>query len=300
MESRIPDQYEMGMARTMNMVMKNKFHIDMTLEQARNDLIKGMYDPGGKKLLEMQKKAGIDKTVIFGSDFGLEIGDPVIPVFENNKMYADLAKEHPDKFVALCAIDPRRRGAIKHVEQCMEEWGMRGMKMHPAAGFYPTDEILYPFYEKCADWGVPIVFHSGAQPAAPVYLDQQRPCFIAEAATRFPDTKMIIAHVAMDLWVEAVMFGKLIPNVYFDLSYHQFTYVVQGPEKFFKWIRTLIDECGVSKLLWGTDTPLPSTILSDDQYVKAFLDAYEQGLFTKEEMEMMMWRNTAEVFGIVD
>lgn len=300
MEGFIPEAYEDGMARTMRLVMKNKFNIDMTLIQAREDLIKGMYDPGGKKLLEVHKQAGINKTVIFGSDFGVEIGDPAISVFESNKIYAELAKEHPDRFVALCAIDPRRRGAMRHVEQCMEEWGMRGLKMHPAAGFYPTDQVLYPFYEKCADWGVPIVFHSGAQPAAPVYLDTQRPCFIAEAASRFPNTKMIIAHVAMDLWVEAVMFGKLIPNVYFDLSYHQATYVTRGPQRFFEWIRELINECGAGKLLWGSDTPLPSALLPDDQYVKAFLDSYKQGLFTEEEMEMMMWRNTAEVFGIPD
>ena len=93
------------------------------------------------------------------------------------------------------------RGALKHCEQCIEDWGMRGFKLHPAAGFKATDEIMYPLYEKCADWErAPGSSHAGGQPAAPVYLDTQRPVFIAEAATRFPDTKMIIAHVGMDLW----------------------------------------------------------------------------------------------------
>lgn len=294
----IPDAYEMGMARTMRLVIKNQLGVDMTLEDALNNLVKGLYDPGGKKLLEAQDNAGIDKTVIFGSDFGTKIGDPRGSLFDANKIYADIAKEHSDKLIALCAIDPRRPGAMKHVRQCIEEWGMKGLKLHPAAGFYPTDEILYPFYEECADRGLPIVFHSGAQPAAPVCLDTQRPCFIAEAATRFPDAKMVIAHVAMDLWPEAIMYGKLIPNVYFDLSYHQFTYVARGPQKFYEWLRTLIDECSASKLMWGTDTPLPCQVLPTDQYVKVFTERQTDIQFSDEEMEKIMWKTAADVFGI--
>jgi uncharacterized protein len=294
----IPDAYEMGMARTMKLVLKNKFNHDMTLDEALNTLIKGMYDPGGKKVLENMKTAGIEKSVIFGSDFGAEIGDPKIHPFEANKIYADIAKKHSDKLTALASIDPRRPGAIKHCETCIEEWGMRGFKMHPAAGFYPTDEVLYPLYEKCADWGVPIVFHAGSQPAAPVKLDTQRSLFLAEAATKFPDTKFIMAHVAMDLWHEAIMYGKLIPNLYFDLSYHQFSYVTWGPQKFYEWVRLLIDECGASKLMWATDTPLVNAVLAPDLYVKVFTERQTDINFTDEEMEMIMWGTAAEVFGI--
>jgi uncharacterized protein len=298
MDKGIPDAYEMGMARTMKLALKNKFNIDLSLEDARNNLIKGMYDADATKLLYTMDKAGVEKTVIFGSDFGAKIGDPEIHPFEANKILANIAKKYPDRFVALCAIDPRRPGAMRHMEKCIEEWGMKGLKLHPAAGFYPTDEILYPFYEKCGDWGFPIVFHTGAQPAAPVCLDTQRPCFIAEAATRFPDTKMIMAHAGMDLWNEAVMYGKLIPNVYFDLSYHQFSYVSWGPQKFYEWLRFLINECGASKLLWATDTPLPCAILPTEQYVKIFTEPQTDINFTDEEMELIMWKNTAEMFRI--
>ena len=293
----IPDAYELGMARTMALALKNKMGIDMSVDDALNQLVKGMYDPNGEKFLNDMDTAGIERAVIFGSDFGSEIGDPAIHIFEANKMYADLAKAHPDRFTAMCSIDPRRPGALKHCEQCIEDWDMKGFKLHPAAGFKATDEIMYPLYEKCADWGVPLVFHTGAQPAAPVYLDTQRPVFIAEAATRFPDTKMIMAHVGMDLWNEAVMYGKLIPNVYFDISYHQFSYVSWGAAKFYEWLRFLINECGASKLMWATDNPLPCAILPTDQWVKAFLDTQTDGLVTKAELEQIMSGTAADVFG---
>ena len=292
----IPEAYKMGMARTMRLVLKNKHNMDMSLEEARNNLIPGMYDPDGEKFLSQMDAAGIDKAVIFGSDFGKELGDPAVHPFESNRHYARIAKNHPDRFLAVCALDPRRPGAIAHAEQCIEAWGMGGFKLHPAAGFYPTDEILYPLYEKCAHWNVPLMFHTGAQPAAPVYLDHQRSLFLAEAATRFPDTKFIMAHVAMDLWEEAVMYGKLIPNLYFDLSYHQFNFNTWGTKKFYSWLRFLIDECGASRLMWATDSPLPCTMMSPEQWVKVFTEPQTDITFTPEEIEMIMSGTASSVF----
>lgn len=297
-ENCIPPQYEKGMARTMKLVLKNKFKMDLTLDEVHEKIIRGMYDADGTKFLKEMDKAGIDKAVIFGSDFGSELGDPEIHPFEINKLYADLARKHPDRFISLCALDVRRPGAFRHAEQCIEKWGMKGFKLHPAAGFYPTDEVLYPLYEKCAEWDVPLVFHTGSQPAAPVYLDTQRSLFLAEAATRFPDTKFIMAHVAMDLWEEAVMYGKLIPNLYFDLSYHQFSYHSWGPDKFYKWLRFLIDECGAGKLMWATDSPLPCAVLPPDAWVKVFTAPETDVRFTDEEIEQIMSGTAAEVFGL--
>lgn len=298
MANGIPDAYELGMARTLSLALKNKLGIEMSVQDALNQMVKGMYDPEGEKYLNDMDAAGIEKAIIFGSDFGAEIGDPAVHIFEANKIYADIAKKHSDRFAALCSIDPRRPGALKHCEQAIEEWGMKGFKLHPAAGFKATDEIMFPLYEKCADWGVPLIFHTGAQPAAPVYLDTQRPVFVAEAAARFPNTKMIMAHAGMDLWNEAVMYGKLIPNVYFDLSYHQFSYVSWGPDKFYDWLRFLINECGASKLMWATDNPLPCAVLPTDQWVKVFTERETDIPFTDEEMEMIMYKTTEQVFGL--
>ncbi len=297
-EEGIPRAYLLGMARTMKLVLKNKLNMDLSMEDALNNVVAPMYDPDGKKFLAEMDKAGVDKAFIFGSDFGAEIGDAPMHIFEANEYYASLAKKSKGRFIALAAIDPRRPGALKHCEKCIEQLGMKGLKLHPAAGFYPTDQVLYPFYERCADWNVPIVFHTGAQPAAPVHLDTQRPLFIAEAATRFPSTRMIMAHVGMDLYNEAVMYGKLIPNVYFDLSYHQFSYASWGAQKFYEWLRFLIDECGASKLMWATDSPLPCAILPVDAWVKVFTERSTSIQFTQDEMDMIMGGTAVEVFNI--
>ena len=93
------------------------------------------------------------------------------------------------------------------------------------------------------------------------------------------------------------MYGKLIPNVYFDISYHQFSFVSWGAPKFYEWLRFLINECGASKLMWATDNPLPCAILPTDQWVKAFLDAQTDGLVTQDELKQIMSGTAADVFG---
>jgi predicted TIM-barrel fold metal-dependent hydrolase len=294
----MPEAYHQGVAKSVRLMMKNQHNIDMTLDEVEEKVMPGMYDPAGKVYLDLAAKAGIDKAMIFGSDFGVEIGDPEIHPYDTNRRLADLAKKYPDKFIALAALDPRRPGAVKHFRTCVEEWGMKGLKLHPAAGFYPTDQICCPFYEMCADYGLPIIFHSGAQPAAPVKLDSQRPVFIVEAATRFPDTKMIIAHAAMDLWPEAVMYGRLVPNVYFDISAYQFNYLYWGSHKFYEWLRALINQCGAGKIMWATDHPLPNVALQPDAWVKVLTEPKTSISFTDKEIEMLMGGAAAGVFGI--
>ena len=294
----IAESYNQGVARTVRLTMKNQHKMDMTLDEIWENVMPKMFDGEGKEYLGLMDKAGIDKAMIFGSDFGVQLEEPKIHPYETNRRLADLAKKYPDKFIAVAALDPRRPGAVKHFRTCIEEWGIKGLKLHPAAGFYPTDEICYPFYEMCGEYGLPIIFHSGAQPAAPVKLDTQFPVYIAEAATKFPDTNMVIAHVGQDLWPEAVMFGKYIPNVYYDISAYQFNYLFWGSERFFKWLRDLIDTVGGSRVMWATDHPLPNVALSPEDWVKVFTERKTDVPFSDSEIEILMGGAAAELFGV--
>ncbi len=293
----LPRKYEEGTARTISLAMKTKFKMDMSLE----DMMKTsniMYDPGGEKFLKAMDIAGIEKAVIFSVDIGEEIGDPGIHPFETNRTYAEMAQKHPDRYVALAALDPRRSGALEHYEDCLKNLGMKGLKLHPAAGFYPADEVLTPFYELSAQYNAPVLIHSGTQVAAPIYFDPQKPTWIAEAAARNPDTKFIMAHVGMDLHVEAVMHGKMIPNLYFDVSAHQMSYVQWGADRFYQWLRDLIDVIGAFRIMWATDSPLPSMAMAPDLWVKTFTKPNTKIKFSKEEMEQIMHGTAAELFGI--
>lgn len=288
----VPKLYEEGVARTMAAAAGRVMGLELSLEQAM-DLFP--FDSDGTLYLGLADEAGIDKAVLFGVDFGEEIGEPEIPIFEMNRRYADMVKAHPDRFVALCAIDPRREGAMDHITQCIEEWGMKGIKLHPSAGFNPMDEVMHPLYEKCAEWDVPLLFHSGGQPAAPVVLETARPVYVAEAASKFPDTKFILAHFGMDWWPEALMFGRLLPNLYFDCSYWQMPFT-QHPEEYYELLRRFITDCGAQKVLWGTDTPLPNVLVPPKEWVDIHTNPRTEISFSKEEIEALMGTNAQKIF----
>lgn len=296
-EGTTPAAYQEGIARTVNLQMKIQYKVDMKLTDMLQ-LSALMWDEKGEKFLKAMDTAGIEKSVLFSADFGPEVGEPPIHPFDTNKIYADIAKVHPDRYVALCAVDPRRPGALDHYRQCVEDWGMKGLKLHPSAGFLPTDEVLEPFYEKSAEWDLPIVIHCGNQIAAPVHFDQQRPVFIAEAAARHLDTKFIIAHVGMDLHNDAIMYGKTIPNLYFDISTHQWSYRSWGADRFYQWLRQLINDLGAFRIMWATDSPLPNIMMAQDIWVKVFTKPQTRIKFTREEMEMILHGTTAELFKI--
>ncbi|MBN2026336.1 MAG: amidohydrolase [Actinobacteria bacterium] len=291
----VPLAYEEGCIRTMVMAAGRALGQKFTYEQGKEMLYPMLQDEKGEKYLAHMDEAGIDKAVLFGVDFGEELGEPEIPIFEMNRKYADLCKAHPDRFVALCAIDPRRKGAMDHIVQCIEEWEMKGIKLHPSAGFNPMDPVMYPVYEKCAEWDLPLLIHSGAQPAAPVVLETARPVWIAEAASKFPDTKFIAAHFGMDWWPEAIMFGRLLPNLYFDCSYWQFLFGMHG-EEYYSLLRRFIDDCGAEKVLWGTDTPLPNVLMPPKDWLDVHTNPRTEVAFTPEEIKTITETNSVELF----
>ena len=153
-------------------------------------------DPDGTKLIAEMDDAGVDMSVIFQVDWAYGVtGEPKVSNREQNKVLADYAKEHPGRFIPLCAIDPRRPDVIQQATEAIEEWGMKGFKLMPSAGFKPNDRICYPLYEKCAEWRMPIVFHSGG---LEFNWELSSPNLIATAAEDHPDVKMVMAHAGLE------------------------------------------------------------------------------------------------------
>ena len=104
-------------------------------------------DPDGTKLIAEMDDAGVDMCVIFQVDWAYGVtGEPKVSNREQNKLLADYAKEYPGRFIPLCAIDPRRPDVLQQATEAIEEWGMKGFKLMPSAGFKPNDRICYPLY----------------------------------------------------------------------------------------------------------------------------------------------------------
>jgi len=257
------------------------------------DLLKERVDPDCSKLIETMDRAGIDKSVIFGVDWSYAVtGEPRVNNREQNRFHADMAKKWKGRFIALAALDPRRPDVIEQATEAIEEWGMRGFKLHPSAGFYPQDPVCFPLYEKCAEWGVPIVFHSGG---GEVHWEYAQPMYIASAAERFPEVKMVMAHAGMESCPQALLAASMMPNVFLDISLRQWDFRVNS-DKFYQWLRNLIDWAGPEKLLFASDAPLPTFLLPQDEWVRVIKEPQTEVKFTSEEIDMILGKAAEAVF----
>jgi predicted TIM-barrel fold metal-dependent hydrolase len=257
------------------------------------EMVKERVDPTGEKLIAEMDDAGIDKSVIFGVDWAYGVtGEPKVRNREQNKYLADYAKEFPGRFIPLAALDPRRPDVIEQATEAIEEWGMKGFKLMPSAGFMPNDPLCFPFYEKCAEWQVPIMFHSGGLEFNWQYSS---PNLIASAAEEFPEVKMIMAHAGLESWEQCRLACAALPNVYMDISIRQFDYQI-NQEKFYGWLRDMIDWTGPWKILFASDAPLPTFYLPNKDWVDAINEPKTDIEFTREERDIILGKAAEAVF----
>lgn len=267
---------------------KTKISVDEYVSMAR-----GLMDPDGSKLIASMDAAGVDKSVIFGVDWAYGVsGESKVSVREQNRFYSELAKNYKDRLIALAAIDPRRPDMLERATEAIEKWDMRGFKMMPNTGWFPNDPICFPLYEKCAKWGVPIVFHSGGYE---LQWECGQPMYIASAAERFHDVKMVMAHAGGESWSQAMMAASQIPNVFLDISLRQFDYKT-NPEEFYRWLRKLLDWVTPWKILFGSDGPTTSLMMSDTEWLNVIKEPSSSDLLTDEEREIILGKAAQSVF----
>jgi hypothetical protein len=261
-------------------------------------------DPTGDQLIADMDESGVDVSVVFPVDYSLATDQPCsgesegVSIAEQNRIFGEIASNHGDRLAHLNSIDPRRRDAVAQLERCVTEDGARGLKLHPTAGFYPDDPICYPLYEKAQELGVPVLFHTGTQPA-PMKAKFARPIFVDGVAADFPDLKIVMAHVGLCWWREALALAGTKWNLYVDFSGWQRTFM-HDPENFYEMLRHAFDEIGPWRVMFGTDNPYLRLMLPTKAWVDGVKAAVESKKFSfsQEEIDIALGPAAARLFNI--
>ena len=251
-------------------------------------------DPEGDHVVEMMDKAGVDKGVIFPVDWEPVTGAPKVPIREQNKAHADAAKKHKGRFIPICALDPRRGNALDLAKEAIEDWGMKGFYFMPPAGFRPDDPICFPIYEKCIDWGVPMIIHSGKEIA---HWDYNHPVIIANTALRYPELTVVIGHAGTRIYRREALEAATIPNVHLDFSEYQGFWRVH-PDRFYQWLRDVVDDVGADKVMFGSGFPNPNVLTPEAEWVNAIKEPETDITFTEEEKALILGGAARKVFKI--
>jgi uncharacterized protein len=257
-------------------------------------------DTTGEKTIANMDEAGVDKSCIFTVDYGLLAGEPVLSMEEQNKLIVEAAARFPDRLIPFFTVDPRREGGLDLFKRAIEDWGMKGLKLHPTSGYFPYDPVVYPFYEKCMDYSIPVLIHTGSQPA-PLKFRFAQPINVDDVAADFPDLPIIMAHVAHSMWQEALLVAEIKPNIYFDFSGWQMRFL-SHPAEFYRMLRAVIDQIGPWRVFFGTDGPYYNVLCPWGTWVKAITEP-DPGVcpevsFTPEEAEIIMGKAFARLMNL--
>ena len=293
------DNWWRGIANSAVQILRSA-GIEMSAEEIIDVLLPQVCDPTGQKLVSNMDEAGIETTVIMPVDFGIQIGEPSISYHEQNRIFADLQNKYPEKIVACAGVDPRRSDAKSMVRQAIEEWGCKGLKLHPGSGYYPNEVNTYQLLEAIADLKGPILFHTG-QVIAPLRSKYCDPIYLDDLLLDFPELTFIAAHLGVG-WRESLFhMAQTKTNLMADISGWQTT-ATRNTEEFCQTLRRALDHFGQERILFGTDGPYYQPIMPDKDLINLIQDlpqkAPEGSKFTREEIDALLSGNAKRLLGL--
>jgi predicted TIM-barrel fold metal-dependent hydrolase len=238
-------------------------------------------------LISDMDQASVEKSVVLGQD----VRSVERPEFANytipNESLKKLVDEHPDRFIAFGSVDPRKEDALPNLRKIAIDYGFKGIKLHcDALGINPNDKDLYPIYEKCQEYGLIILHHTGTTGLGYCKIKHGHPVDLDDIAQDFPELKLICAHFGWPWMEECFAVATRNPNVYVDISGWLARYF---PPLLITYINGLLK----NKILFGTDYPMIRTPL----WMKEF-DEFCRPKLKEGVAEKVLYENAKHLLGI--
>ncbi|WP_067893472.1 amidohydrolase family protein [Nocardia vaccinii] len=131
------------------------------------------------------------------------------------------------------------------------ESGARIFKVHIQVGdFSPVDPLLAPVWDALSAARVPVLVHCGSGPAPGRFTG---PGPITELLRRFPDLRLIIAHMGAPDYTEFLDIAERYPRIHLDTTMN-FTDFFDSQDPFPETERTRLLALG-DRILFGSDFP---------------------------------------------
>ena len=293
----MPKEFFYGIARFITYEFA-KSGVHQSNEEVGDGLIDASDDPCAESLLAEMEEAGIDRSILLPVDFEVAFPGQEVPMQEVNRLHAELARQHPQRLIAFAGIDPRRGNAVELFTQCVQDWGMQGLKLHPTAGFYPNQKEVYPLLEKACAWKVPVLIHSGSM-MVPLRSKYSQVIHLDDLGADFPDLTVIAAHCGGIFGYQqmiSVMTTKL--NILVDISAWQLVATKNYPY-FCRALRDVMDFAGCERILFGSDSPSFRSFMSNPDWVQTIKDlprnAPDGISFKEEEIAAVLGGNAQRV-----
>ncbi len=253
-------------------------------------------------------KAGaeVDLTVTYADYRGTAPDDMITIVFGGKARLSGLWVD--DDYVArYVAQDPKRLIGFLSVDPTQPDWqdelrrghqtlGLRGIKLMPMyAGFKPDETWLDSLWRYASDHRLPVLLHTGTTFISQAPLECTLPRHVDPVATRFPEVRIIMAHLGHPYEGEAIVTARKHPHVYCDISALHYR-----PFQFYHSLM-LVQEYGIwDKVLFGTDYPFTTAnaTLNGLRSLNDMLAGTALPRLDSQALERLIARDTLAVLGL--
>ena len=230
------------------------------------------------------------RTIVFGGKAKLS------GVWVEDRFVAETVARSPDALIGFLSVDPTQEGWQDELREGHQDLGLQGIKLLSMyAGFRPDDPSVEPLWRYAREHGLPVLLHTGTTFVSQAPLECTLPRHLDPVAIRFPDVKIILAHLGHPYEGECVAVIRKHPNVYADLSALHYR-----PFQLYHSLM-LVQEYGVwDKLLFGTDYPFTTVdaSLAGLRSLNNLLEGTALPRLDADELESVIYRDSLSILDL--
>lgn len=250
-------------------------------------------------LIKQLDQAGVDVACIMAGDWNRVHPIEQRPYSVTNEFVAGLVAEYPKRFVGVASPDPIKdpAGAAQELEYAVTELGFRAVKVYPTYHhFDPMDEQVFPLYKKAIELDIPVHFHMGWTPVKNAPMKYQQPYLLDEVGRKFPEMKVIVAHLAYPWVDECIALIARHENFHGEIAFWgQFQ-----PEKILRYLLDFGAMCSFERLVYGSENPFLTTYPNIIKGINEVAERYDLPKVPEKAIEQIMGENAIRLYKLED
>lgn len=233
-----------------------------------------------EELISVMTKAEVDKFCLFA---------PHNDWLWGNQFLRSVAKEYPNRVVPVGVVNPRWGDVAVEEVNKFGEWGFKGLKLIPYSHSYPADcYSVQQVIPEAIRLGIPVHFHTSDHlvdklyPHAETFTTYDR---YESLADMFPDATIIMAHMCVSDWMDAIDVAKKYDNIILDTSG---TTIVYG------MLEIAVERVGADRIVYGSDAPLYDPVIALSKVRDSDLSERDKHLILGENIARLLGIETAK------
>ncbi|HWR13576.1 MAG TPA: amidohydrolase family protein [Terriglobales bacterium] len=233
----------------------------------------------------------VDKAIVLG--FRAQHVGYTVP----NEYVANYVKQHPEKLIGFCSIDPHDDDAVEQLDHAVLKLGLRGLKLGPIyQNVHPSDQKIKRLFKRAEELGTPIVIHQGTTFCCNVSLEVADPVLLQPIALEFPRLRMVIAHMGHPWIGETISLIRKHPFLFADISALHYR-----PWQFYNALVLASEYRVMHKLLLGSDYPVttPAETIAGLKKVNQFTVGTALPRVSEADIDDLIYRDTLKLLDLV-